>query len=80
MAKKLVKVPRKRWVVFTELLLPWLFMAAVAVALDGMGASVEVAFGAALVAGLGATGMVFLYERWRKARMLSRASGRARRR
>jgi hypothetical protein len=80
LAKKLRKVPRKSWVILVELLSPWLLMAVVALALNSAGESTEVAFGVALVAGLGATALIFMYERWRKARMLSKVAGRTRKR
>jgi len=67
MAKKLKKVRKNPLVLVIELLLPWVVMGALAVVFTSLGTSRESAIALALAGGLGTTGLIFVFERRRRA-------------
>jgi uncharacterized membrane protein len=67
MAKKLKKVRKNPLVLMIELLLPWVVMGALAIVFTSLGASRESAIALALAGGLGTTGLIFVFERRRRA-------------
>ena len=67
MAKKLKKVRKNPLVLMIELLLPWAVMGALAVILTSIDTSRESTIAFALAGGLGTTGLIFVFERRRRA-------------
>jgi len=68
MAKKLRKVRRPLWVVFIQLLIPWVAMGAVAVAASAAGAPTYLVFILAMAGALAVTWAVFWLSRPRRIR------------
>jgi len=67
MAKKLKKVRKNPLVLMIELLLPWVVMGVLAVIFTSFGTSRDNAIALALAGGLGTTGLIFVFERRRRA-------------
>ncbi|MFY9605581.1 MAG: hypothetical protein WAS24_02490 [Thermoplasmata archaeon] len=65
MAKKLKRVRRSPLVLVIELLMPWIVMAVLAVTFTSIGIDREGSIALALAGGLGATFLIFLFERRR---------------
>ncbi|MCX6658243.1 MAG: hypothetical protein NTY62_06120 [Euryarchaeota archaeon] len=67
MAKKLKKVRKNPLLLMIELLLPWVVMGGLAAILTSIGTSRESTIAFALAGGLGTTGLIFVFERRRRA-------------
>lgn len=66
MAKKLKKVRRSPLVLVIELLIPWVAMGACALALLSAGQSELVVYSVSLIAALGITVLIYVYENKRR--------------
>ena len=72
MAKKLKRVRRSPLILMIELLMPWIVMAVLAVTFDSVGIDRKSSIALALAGGLGATFLIFLFERRRGRTMVKR--------
>jgi len=76
MAKKLKKVRKNPLVLMIELLLPWVVMGALAVLLTSVGTSRDSTILLALAGGLATTGLIFVFQRRRRAKGVRQRSQR----